>query len=70
MFGAYLSGMLMQIFVTAMAQDILGKDRYLKTIGETWINSPWWIWPIFMVLLVVADFWILYVEEAKCGLKT
>jgi hypothetical protein len=39
------------VFQYAMTQDLMGKERYLKIVEVSWMNTPWWIWPILALFV-------------------
>ncbi len=47
-------GVVFYLCVDALYQDFLGKEAYLKLIQASWINIPWQIWLIPMILTLYA----------------
>ena len=35
-----------------LVQDVLGKEKYLKTVDVLWVNTHWSLWAILAILFL------------------
>jgi len=47
-------GVVFYLCVDGLYQDFLGKEVYLNLIQTSWVNIPWQIWFIPMILILYA----------------
>jgi len=48
-------GMAVWFFFTQMKMSFMGKERYVQSILAEWIDTPYWIWILCVVLTLSLD---------------
>lgn len=55
-------GFLFHICTVGIAQDIVGKEKYLMLEAETWINTKVWYWFMFLAIYTACGLGLEYLD--------
>ena len=48
-------GFFAHAFITLFIQDWMGKEAYIASVRENWLNIHWLVWvPLFIIVLVIS----------------
>lgn len=45
-------GFFVSLCINSLHQDLMGKEKYIKYIDFTWVDTPYWIWIVLILLCV------------------
>lgn len=54
------------VYIEAMIQDILGRERFLQFASSHWVSLPWWLW-LIPISITVLNIWKQWKEWLTNG---
>lgn len=66
---SFWSGVAASTFYSAFWQDFLGKEKWVDITQTFWVNTPYWVWPIALVVVFLLDIGAQHLERLR-WLKT